>query len=125
MTLDARLDVRIEDAVTFAFTVTNPTTERVELTFRGGRTADVVVRAADSGSGSVGGPVWRWSDGRAFTQTLRTEILAPGEEARETMVWEDPEPGSYVAVATLEADGASVHAEREFAYGDDPGETTQ
>ena len=113
MTLDARLDVRVEEAVTFAFTVTNATTEHVELRFRDGQTADVVLRDADADAG-VGGPVWRWSDGRAFTQALRTETLAPGEEARETMVWKDPVPGSYTAVATLEAEGASVHADNAF-----------
>lgn len=114
MTLDARLDVRVEDDVTFALTVTNATTEHVELRFHDGQTADVVVRGADAVEGGVGDPVWRWSDGRAFTQQLRTETLAPGEEAREEMTWAEPVPGSYVAVATLSADGASVRAETEF-----------
>ena len=98
----------------FVLSVTNATTEHVELTFRNGQTADVVVRAIDAVEGGVGDPVWRFGDGRAFTEALRAETLAPGEEAREEMVWEDPVPGSYVAVAALSADGASVHAENEF-----------
>jgi hypothetical protein len=118
MTLDARLDVSVDGDVSFTLTVTNPTTEHVELTFRDGQTADVVVRADDSGAGAGDGElhdiVWRWSDGRMFTQAIRTETLAPGEQAREEMTWEDPIPGSYTAVATLEANDASAHAENEF-----------
>jgi hypothetical protein len=122
MTLDARLDVRVEDGVTFALTVTNPTTEHVELTFRDGQTADVIVRAddieADRGvaakDGELRDVVWRWSDGRAFTGAIRRSTLAPGEQAREEMTWENPIPGSYTAVATLETNGASVHAENDF-----------
>jgi hypothetical protein len=121
MTLDARLDVRVDDAVTFALTVTNPTTEHVKLRFRDGQTADVIVRADDieergveNADGELHDVVWRWSDGRAFTQQIRSETLAPGEQAREEMTWDDPIPGSYTAVATLETDGASVHANQAF-----------
>jgi hypothetical protein len=121
MTLDARLDVNVEEAVTFTFTVTNSTTEHVELTFYDGQTADVVVHD-DTGDdrdrklreGELRDVVWRWSDGRMFTQAIRNSTLAPGEEAREEMTWEDPTPGSYTAVATLEAGDTSVHAERAF-----------
>ena len=122
MTLDARLDVRVNDDVSFTLTVTNPTTEHVELTFRDGRTADVIVRDDDieddhdvgRGDGELRDVVWRWSDGRAFTGALRSATLAPGEQAREEMTWEDPIPGSYTAVATLEAGDAAVHAENNF-----------
>mgnify|MGYP000613313990 CR=1 FL=1 len=119
MTLDARLDVRVEDDVTFALTVTNPTPENVDLTFRDGQTADVIVRSEDGNAnrGEIRGGhdvVWRWSDGRAFTQAIRSQRLEPGEQAREEMVWEDPRPGTYTAVATLSADGTSAHAESAF-----------
>lgn len=114
MALDARLDVRVDADVTFAFTVTNPTTERVELTFRDGRTADVVVHEDDTDEDELSDVVWRWSDGRAFIQEIRTSTLAPGEEACEKMVWKNPIPGSYTAVATLAASGTAVHAENTF-----------
>ncbi|MFB6229306.1 MAG: BsuPI-related putative proteinase inhibitor [Halobacteriales archaeon] len=122
MTLDARLDVRVEDAVTFALTVTNATTQHVELTFYDGQTADVIVHEDgvedDHGAGASDGElrdiVWRWSDGRMFTQAIRTSTLAPGEQAREEMIWEDPIPGTYTAVATLKADDVSVHAQNDF-----------
>jgi len=78
--------------VAFVLSVTNATTEHVELTFRNGQTTDVVVRAIDAVEGGVDDPVWRFGDGRAFTEALRAETLAPGEKAREEMVWEDPVP---------------------------------
>jgi hypothetical protein len=122
MTLDARLDVRVKDAVTFALTVTNPTTEHIELTFYDGQTADVVVyddgtgddRGAEAGDGELRDVVWRWSDGRAFTQAIRTSTLAPGEQAREEMTWEDPIPGTYTAVATFNPGDTSAQAENVF-----------
>ncbi len=121
MTLDARLDIHVKDVVTFTFTVTNSTTEHVELTFYNGQTADVVVhddtggdRDREAGDGELRDAVWRWSDGRMFTQAIRNSTLAPGEEAREEMIWENPTPGSYTAVATLEASDTSAHAERAF-----------
>lgn len=107
MSLDARLDVRVDETVEFAFTVTNPTTERVELSYPDGRAADVVVRSEDE-------MVWRWSWNYEFAGGPRTETLAPGEQARETMVWEDPRPGSYTAVARLTTDGEGVSAGNEF-----------
>jgi hypothetical protein len=107
MSLDARLDVRVGEAVEFEFTVTNPTTERVELSSPDGRTVDVVVQ-------SDGEEIWRWSRGREFAGGSRADTLAPGEQARQTAVWEDPRPGSYTAVATLGADVGAVSARNEF-----------
>lgn len=114
MTLDARLDVRVEEAVTFAFTVTNATTEHVELRFRDGQTADVVLRDADADAG-VGGPVWRWSDGRAFTQALRTETLGPGDSVSHVVEWSDPPDGEYTAEATLAATEHDLADRRSFS----------
>jgi len=104
--------------VAFVLSVTNATTEHVELTFRNGQTADVVVRPAegpgDDDRSEPGDVLWRFGDGRAFTQAIRTEVLAPGEQARERLTWDDPEPGSYVAVASLAAEGVSASAETAF-----------
>jgi hypothetical protein len=117
LTLDARLDARVGNGVTVAFTVTNPTTEHVELTFRDARTADVVVRAegdVDRGDGHDLDVVWRWSDERAFDGVIRTQRLEPGEQASDEMIRTDPHPGSDTAVATLSAGGTSVHAQKAF-----------
>lgn len=108
MSLVADLAAEITDeAVTFEFTVENAGGSDVELTFRDGRTADVRV-AAD------GEAVWRWSDGRLFTQALRSETVAPDDSRVYEMTWETPEPGTYEAVATLEAANVSVEARAAF-----------
>ncbi len=107
MELDARLDVRVDDDVSFAFTVTNSTTEPVELVFPDGHVVDVTVM--DGGEA-----VWRWSEGRFFTQALQEEKLAPGESSVFTLTWKDPEPGHYRAVATLAAEGVDVQDAKAF-----------
>ena len=99
MSLEATLDVEVGDVVTFTFTIENTGTEPVELTFSSGKRTDVVVRDTDTDE-----VVWRWSDGRMFTQALETVTFPPGEHIEQTHVWETPEPGEYVAIATLEGD---------------------
>lgn len=108
MTLQADLDVARNDGVVFTFTVTNVGDEPVELAFRSGFVADVTVRSGDA-------EIWRWSDGRLFTQALRNERLAPGEALEHTATWSSPVPGNYEAVATLEARDADVEARAAFA----------
>jgi len=95
MTLETALDVRVgDDAVEFAFAVTNAGIDPVELTFRSGLKADFTVRAD-------GTERWRASDGQMFTQALQSETLAPGETRTYEGAWPDPEPGEYAVVAEL------------------------
>lgn len=95
----AQLDVNVGEAIDFAFRVTNNESRKLELVFPSGQTHELVV------TDSVGREVWRWSDGRMFTQSLQNRIL----ESSATMTWEatwKPEgarlaPGTYVATASL------------------------
>ncbi|MEF8853513.1 MAG: BsuPI-related putative proteinase inhibitor [Haloarculaceae archaeon] len=97
MSLDTRLAVTVgDDAVDFAFAAENAGDEPVDLTFRNGMTADVVVYDGDT-------EVWRWSDGRMFTQAVRTETLAPGGSTTANLTWGEPSPGTYTAEASLAA----------------------
>lgn len=113
MSLDAHLAVAVgARAVEFALTVENAGEDAVELTFRNGMTADVAVFPEASTAGDA--PVWRWSDGRMFTQAFRTETLAPGESLTEELVWSDPSPGSYTAEATLAAADRETAAQTTF-----------
>lgn len=105
MTLDATLDVTVDDAVTFEYSVT--ATETVELQFRSGKIADVVV------SDQADNQVWQWSGNRMFTQALQTRTVSPGSPLEQTFTWDEPEPGAYVAVAALEAE-QSAQATRSF-----------
>jgi hypothetical protein len=117
MTLESSLAVAVAaDAVEFAFTVENAGDDPVELTFPNGMTADVAVFEAAGGDAEdpADDAVWRWSDGRMFTQALRTETLGPGESLAEELAWSDPSPGTYTAEATLAA--ADVDADERTAF---------
>ena len=94
MTLEADLDVSVDSDAVFRFSVTNGGASPVELTFRTGQIADVAVTESDE-------EVWRWSDGRMFTQVITSRALDPGETIEQEFVWEDPPSGEYQAVATL------------------------
>lgn len=109
MSLDGQLDVTAERAtVEFAFTVENPTTEPVELEFRSGFVADFAV--FDNGE-----EVWRFSDDMMFTQALQSETLAPGETFTYAASWDDPRPGEYEVVATLQTRVTPVEVRASFS----------
>jgi len=97
MNLDATLDVDADGTVVFTFRVTNRGEQPAELTFRSGRDGDVAVSRD-------GEEVWRWSDGRMFTQAVRTATLAPGDTYGAEYEWTEPAPGDYTAVASLAVD---------------------
>ena len=63
------LEVTVSDDVRFEFAVTNAGKKKLELDFADGRTHDVVVLD------SLGREVWRWSEGRIFTQTMQNRVL--------------------------------------------------
>lgn len=89
------LDVKVSDDVRFAFEVSNEGAKKLELLFPDGRTHDVIVLD------SLGREVWRWSDGRLFTQTVQNRVLRASDSIRFEESWKDARPGSYTAVATL------------------------
>lgn len=108
MSLDAGLDVTATpDSVEFAFTVENATPETVDLEFRSGLVADFAV--FDDGE-----EVWRFSDGKMFTQALQSETLAPGETFTYPAKWEEPVPGEYEVIATLQTRNTGVEAHASF-----------
>lgn len=107
--LNSSLEVTVGDHVRFRFTVSNGAGEPVELTFRDGGRADFAVRGGD------GEELWRWSEGRMFTQNIGHARLEPGEEAVFEEEWPDPDPGDYTAEATLRVDEYDVRAETPFS----------
>lgn len=100
MSLESHLTVDVTDgSVEFGFTVENTGTESIDLEFPSGKSVDVAVY--DDGT-----EIWRWSEGRMFTQALRTEMIAPGESICRVVTWNDPRSGTYTAIASLEATAA-------------------
>ena len=109
MTIQSSVEASVgPDRVEFALTVENAGDTAEELTFRSGLTADFAVRSGDD-------EVWRASDGRMFTQALRTETLDAGETVEFTDAWEDPESGSYTVIATLNTTGDDAEARTDFS----------
>jgi hypothetical protein len=106
--LTPSLDVQVEDGVRFAFHVTNEGGKKIEVTFPDGRTHDVIVLD------SIGREVWRWSDGRLFTQTVQNRVLRSSDSLRFEESWRDPQPGSYTVVATLASANFPVEQRAEF-----------
>jgi len=106
--------VRVEAApgarsVKFALSVTNRTSKRVEVNFPSGQTHDFVVLDA------TGREVWRWSDGRLFTQLMQNRLL----EARDMVTYDErwqapPSAGSYTLVAVLHSDTHPVEKRVNF-----------
>ncbi len=106
--LAASLDVRVGEAVTFDFAVENAGKKKLEVNFADGRTHDLVVLD------SLGREVWRWSEGRLFTQAMQNKVLRTSEALRYEETWEAPAPGRYVAVATLASRNYPRETRQEF-----------
>lgn len=92
--LEAELEVTVGEEVGFSFSVVNARDRPIELTFRDACRADFAVYAGDR-------EIWRYSDGKAFAQTLSSAEFQPGETATFETVWPDSEPGDYTAEAVL------------------------
>lgn len=89
-------DVKIRNGIEFDFRLTNNTPRKLELLFPTGQTHDVVVLD------SLGREVWRWSEGRMFTQALQNKLV----ESKATIAWHaawrsEVPAGRYVAIASL------------------------
>ncbi|HEX7930233.1 MAG TPA: BsuPI-related putative proteinase inhibitor [Sphingomicrobium sp.] len=83
-------------SIRFALAVTNPTKKDVEITFPDGQTHDFIVLD------SVGREMYRWGQGRMFTQSVQNRTIDGGETLHITeSATIDLPPGSYVAVAKL------------------------
>ncbi len=102
-------DVETKGDVRFALHVTNNAGKRMELTFPSGLTHDIVVLD------DVGREVWRWSEGRMFTQTLQNRILDASETLSYAAEW-DPSTahGAFVAVASLHSENFPIEERVRF-----------
>jgi hypothetical protein len=94
-TVEARLDVTVGETVEFNLHVTNSSPKRVELRFPNGKTHDVAVLDAQ------GREVWRWSEGRMFTQAMQNKVLGASDTLTFSETWHPQAAGSYTAVASL------------------------
>lgn len=104
------LDVSVGPDVEFSLHVTNNAQKRVELTFPSGQTYDVAVLD------SVGREVWRWSEGRIYTQALQNRVLEANETLSYQAEW-NPQAlrGSFVAIASLRSENHPIERRVNFS----------
>lgn len=112
-TLAPRLEVSVDGDARFTLRVTNVGTAAADVSFPDGRTHEFEVLD------SAGRPVWRWSDGRLFTQAVQERVLRGGEALTFDARWTPPAPGRYRIVATVRSAAAPAHETATFVV---PGE---
>jgi hypothetical protein len=102
--------VRVEPhALHFALNLTNEGKKHVELTFPSGQVYDFTVLDAR------GREVYRWGQGRMFTQSLQNKMLDGGSTMRIDERAETTLPqGKYVAVATLRSSNYPITQSSSF-----------
>ncbi|HMS03828.1 MAG TPA: BsuPI-related putative proteinase inhibitor [Gemmatimonadaceae bacterium] len=111
LVMDVQVDAPVgARSVRFSLSVANGTGRRVELSFPSGQTHDFVVLDA------TGREVWRWSDGRLFTQLVQNRLL----EARDVVTFSErwpapPSAGRYTLVAVLRSDTHPVEKRIPFS----------
>lgn len=108
-TLASSLEISVRDGVRLAFHATNRAGRRVELVFPSGQTHDFAILD------SSGREVWRWSEGRLFTQALQNRVLEPAETLTYEERWVPGDRrGTFVAVATLRSSSHPLESRVEF-----------
>ena len=96
--LISTLGVTVKNGVKMDFRVVNEGSKRHEV---------VVVD-------SLGREVWRWSNGRIFTQTLQNKVLHASDSLDYDAEWRDAPAGKYTAIATLASENYPMEQRTDF-----------
>ena len=105
----AVLEVKVRDGIDFVFRVTNNAASKLELLFPTGQTHDIVV------VDSLGREIWKWSEGRMFTQALQSKLLSGSETTTYQDAWQPgTRTGRFTVVASLRSMNHDVRQVAEF-----------
>jgi len=108
ITLNLRVTPGVEN-VTFELVANNASAKRHELRFADGQEVDFVVRDAR------GRDVWTWSDGKLFTQPMRTHLLDEHESRDYEATWQDSLPhGTFTAIARFRSENHPATTQVQF-----------
>jgi len=99
---------KVDDGVRFEFRVRNAGGTRIEVNFPSGQTHEVIVLD------TLGHEVWRWSNGRMFTQVLQNKVLRSDDTLAFGERWKNAPRGHYVAVARLASVNYPVEQRADF-----------
>ncbi|MFN2566513.1 MAG: BsuPI-related putative proteinase inhibitor [Gemmatimonadaceae bacterium] len=101
--------VRVGEQVRFSFNLANRGTRRVEVKFPSGQTHDIVVLD------STGRELWRWAEGRMFTEARHYRAIGGGDSLQLEDGWNEPTArGKLVAVAMLKSTNYPLEHRVEF-----------
>lgn len=101
--------VRVGEQVRFSFNVANAGSRRVEVKFPSGQTHDIVVLD------SAGRELWRWAEGRMFTEARQYRTISGGDSLLLEDGWDRPSvSGKLVAVAMLKSTNFPIEHRIEF-----------
>lgn len=107
--LTAAAQVTVNHSVKVSLRVTNEADHAVEIDFPSGKTHDVVILD------STGHEVWRWSEGRMFTQAVRNTLLGANESVTYEETWNPGRlTGDFTAVARLESNNHPIQQRADF-----------
>lgn len=97
------------DKLRFSLNVRNNTGKMLELRFPDGQTHDFVVKDF------AGKEIWRWSEGRMFTQAVRNTLLGANETVTYEETWNPgTRTGDFTAVARLESNNHPMQQRADF-----------
>lgn len=95
--------------VRFALAIENAGSKTLEMHFPDGQTHDILVLD------SAGRQVWRWAEGRMFTQAHRTRPIGGGDTLRVEEEWDAAQHhGTFTAVAMLRSTNYPVEQRVSF-----------
>ena len=104
LTVDAK-----SSPVRFVLAVENAGSKTIEMQFPDGQTHDIAVLDAN------GREVWRWAEGRMFTQALRTRPISGGDTLQLEETWDaEAHHGTFTAVATLRSTNFPIEKRATF-----------
>lgn len=107
--LTSALNVSVKGKVQLAFTVTNGTARAVELNFPTGHTHDFVV------TDTAGRELWKWSEGRLFTQAMQNKVIDRGSTVAYEAGWNPGNlHGTFLAVVSLNSDNHPIEQRTRF-----------
>jgi hypothetical protein len=107
--LVASVTVSVDSSVAILFRVMNPSDTRREVAFDNGQLHELVVLD------STGREVWRWSDGRLFTQPIRRKLLAAAEILAHEARWEPGDlTGRFTVIASLTSSNYPLESRTTF-----------
>lgn len=103
------INVAVGEEVVLALRIRNEAARKVEVAFPSGLTHDFEVQD------SVGRVMWRWSEGRLFTQAMQNRVLEQDESLTYEADWTPRDlHGEFVAVVTLKSSSHPIEHRTKF-----------